>query len=93
MLHKNLLPCRQYTRRSPPRPAAQPSYLFADYHNPQQTNFGALRVINDDHVTAGMGFGTHPHHNMEIISIHYPVIWHTATAWVKPALFAATTFK
>ncbi|MFC5919555.1 pirin family protein [Neisseria weixii] len=45
------------------------TFSFAGYHNPQRMNFGALRVINDDHVAAGMGFGTHPHHNMEIISI------------------------
>lgn len=45
------------------------TFSFSGYHNPQRMNFGALRVINDDHVAAGMGFGTHPHHNMEIISI------------------------
>ena len=45
------------------------SFSFANYHNPQRMNFGVLRVLNDDFVAAGRGFGTHPHSNMEIISI------------------------
>jgi redox-sensitive bicupin YhaK (pirin superfamily) len=45
------------------------TFSFADYYNPQRMNFGALRVLNDDYVAAGMGFGTHPHDNMEIVSI------------------------
>jgi quercetin 2,3-dioxygenase len=45
------------------------SFSFADYYNPERIHFGALRVLNDDTVAAGMGFGTHPHDNMEIISI------------------------
>jgi hypothetical protein len=45
------------------------SFSFASYHNPARMNFGALRVLNDDTVAAGQGFGTHPHKNMEIISI------------------------
>jgi hypothetical protein len=45
------------------------SFSFADYHNAKRMNFGVLRVLNDDTVAAGMGFGTHPHDNMEIISI------------------------
>ena len=45
------------------------SFSFAHYHNPQRMGFGALRVINDDVIEAGMGFGMHPHQNMEIISI------------------------
>lgn len=45
------------------------SFSFANYYNPNRMNFGALRVLNDDVVVAGMGFGQHPHHNMEIISI------------------------
>jgi quercetin 2,3-dioxygenase len=45
------------------------TFSFADYHNPERVHFGALRVLNDDTVAAGMGFGTHPHDNMEIISI------------------------
>jgi redox-sensitive bicupin YhaK (pirin superfamily) len=45
------------------------TFSFANYHNPERMNFGVLRVINDDIVQAGMGFGTHPHKNMEIISI------------------------
>ncbi len=45
------------------------SFSFANYHNPEWINFGALRVINDDIVLGGRGFGAHPHDNMEIISI------------------------
>jgi redox-sensitive bicupin YhaK (pirin superfamily) len=45
------------------------TFSFANYHNPERMHFGVLRVLNDDQVAAGMGFGTHPHDNMEIISI------------------------
>jgi redox-sensitive bicupin YhaK (pirin superfamily) len=45
------------------------TFSFADYHNPERMHFGVLRVLNDDSVEAGMGFGKHPHDNMEIISI------------------------
>ena len=45
------------------------SFSFANYYNPERMNFGVLRVLNDDTVEAGRGFGTHPHDNMEIISI------------------------
>lgn len=45
------------------------TFSFAGYHDPQRMHFGALRVLNDDTVHGGMGFGTHPHDNMEIISI------------------------
>ena len=45
------------------------SFSFASYYNPDQMNFGALRVLNDDWVAPSMGFGTHGHRDMEIISI------------------------
>jgi redox-sensitive bicupin YhaK (pirin superfamily) len=45
------------------------SFSFASYYNPERMHFGVLRVLNDDTVESGMGFGTHPHDNMEIISI------------------------
>ncbi|WP_288434101.1 pirin family protein [uncultured Deinococcus sp.] len=45
------------------------TFSFGGYYNPQAMNFGALRVLNDDTVSGGMGFGRHPHDNMEIISI------------------------
>ncbi|SHF96675.1 pirin family protein [Flavobacterium johnsoniae] len=45
------------------------SFSFASWYNPDRIQFGALRVLNDDTIAAGMGFGTHPHDNMEIITI------------------------
>lgn len=45
------------------------TFSFANYYNPSRMHFGALRVLNDDSVQAGMGFGMHPHDNMEIITI------------------------
>ena len=45
------------------------TFSFAGYHDPERMGFGLLRVINDDVVQRSMGFGTHPHDNMEIISI------------------------
>ena len=45
------------------------SFSFANWYNPERVQFGTLRVLNDDTVSAGMGFGTHPHDNMEIITI------------------------
>ena len=48
---------------------ARHSFSFAGYYDPNRMNFGALRVLNDDQVAQGMGFGKHPHDNMEIITI------------------------
>jgi redox-sensitive bicupin YhaK (pirin superfamily) len=45
------------------------TFSFGQYQNLERMNFGALRVLNDDTVSAGMGFGKHPHDNMEIVSI------------------------
>lgn len=45
------------------------SFSFANYYNPEKMHFGALRVLNDDIIAPKMGFGTHPHNNMEIITI------------------------
>ena len=45
------------------------TFSFADYYDPARMKFGALRVLNDDVVGPGMGFGMHPHQNMEIITI------------------------
>ena len=45
------------------------SFSFASYYNPDRMSFGALRVLNDDFIAKGMGFGRHPHDNMEIVTI------------------------
>ena len=45
------------------------SFSFGSWYNPERVQFGALRVLNDDIIGEGMGFGTHPHDNMEIITI------------------------
>jgi len=45
------------------------TFSFASYYNPERVRFGLLRVLNDDTVGPGMGFGTHPHDNMEIVTI------------------------
>jgi hypothetical protein len=47
------------------------SFSFANYYNADRNQFGVLRVLNDDTIAAGMGFGTHPHKNMEIITIPF----------------------
>ena len=48
---------------------ANHSFSFANYYNSEKMNFGTLRVLNDDVIAPKMGFGTHPHNNMEIITI------------------------
>jgi redox-sensitive bicupin YhaK (pirin superfamily) len=48
---------------------ANHSFSFANYFDPERMQFGALRVLNDDTIAPGMGFGTHPHDNMEIVTI------------------------
>jgi len=44
-------------------------FSFADYHDPKNTHWGALRVFNDDYIAAGQGFGLHPHKDMEIVTL------------------------
>ena len=45
------------------------TFSFSNYYDPERINFGMLRVLNDDFVAAGQGFGTHPHNDMEIVTI------------------------
>jgi len=45
------------------------SFSFSQYYNPEKIHFGLLRVVNDDDIAPGTGFGTHPHENMEIVTI------------------------
>lgn len=45
------------------------TFSFADYYNPRRMHFGALRVLNDDVIAPKMGFGKHPHQNMEVVTI------------------------
>ena len=45
------------------------TFSFSDYHDPERVNFGMLRVLNDDEIEGGQGFGTHPHSDMEIVTV------------------------
>ena len=74
--NKNISKMNQVIHKSETRGNANHGWLnsyhtfsFANYYNPERMHFGVLRVLNDDQVQAGKGFGTHPHDNMEIISI------------------------
>jgi redox-sensitive bicupin YhaK (pirin superfamily) len=66
------------------------SFSFASWYNPERVQFGVLRVLNDDTIAAGMGFGTHPH---ELSPFHWKAIWRTKTVWEMNLSLKRATYK
>ena len=69
------------------------TFSFDEYFDSDRINFGALRVLNDDKVAPGQGFQTHPHKNMEIISIPLKGHLHMETARRTAALLLSEKFR
>jgi len=67
------------------------SFSFAEYQDPEHMGYGPLRVINEDRVQAGSGFGTHGHRDMEIISYVLEARWATRTRWATARLSSPAT--
>ena len=73
------------------------TFSFADYYDPARLNFGALRVLNDDTVVPGAGFGMHPHREMEVVSIplsgRVSITASTTRAAARPSSFCKYGFS
>ena len=67
------------------------SFSFGDYFSPRHMGYRSLRVINEDWVDPGKGFGTHPHRDMEIITTCWKGLCPTKTAWETVRPFAQVT--
>jgi len=69
------------------------AFSFADYYDPRHVEFGPLRVINEDRVQAGAGFGTHGHRDMEIISYVLAGELAHRTRWANGSTIRPGTFR
>ena len=73
---------------------ARHSFSFGHYHDPERNSFRSLRVLNDDIIDPGGGFGRHPHHNMEIISwMRGGALEHTDSSGQRGVIKAAVFFQ